>query len=76
MCALLLRGALRWHIKITIMCGNPFAIYLNTVQLLMVLINQFPGSFFLEVFCFQIRGFTQITQVKSISKILIINQYE
>lgn len=42
----------------------------------MVLINQFPGSFFLEVFCFQIRGFTQITQVKSISKILIINQYE
>lgn len=51
MCALLLRGVLRWHVKVIFMCGNPFAIYPNTVELLMVLINQLLGLFFFEVFC-------------------------
>lgn len=51
MCALLLKDVLRWHAKVILMCGNPFAIYLSTVELLMVLTNQFPASFFFEVFC-------------------------
>lgn len=36
--ALLLRVVLRCYFKVVFMCGNPFAIYLNSVELLMVLI--------------------------------------
>lgn len=38
MCALVLRVVLRFYFKVALMCGNPFAIYLNSVELLMVLI--------------------------------------
>lgn len=38
MCALLLGVVLRCYVKVIFMCGNPFAIYVNSVELLMVLI--------------------------------------